>query len=400
MSRSFGYPRWTKGMEKMRILIYADFRSPHARGWADGVESCGIEVIRVTSEVTTVPGDFEQPNDFLAKFRHRLLARREAKATASPGEESGQSMSAEEVPEGIHAVYALMRLNSRKNQLQRLCREYRPDLIHALRLPYEGVTALTAGLDIPVVVSTWGQDFVPQAASSRLLRIWARLALRKAAGLHFDAPADEFRAEAAGFTPGRETLFAAGNFGVDVTNFYPSGDKRPGHVVFPRGRQSVSNGAGFIEAAKLLADREELTFTAVGLEGVDYAEAARCLPGLRDRLTLTPKLPMDAFAKVIRSADVVVSPATSDGTPISLLSSLASGVPVVAGRIPAMEHLAESVSGLYLVDPHSPDEIAAEVLRVLALENGQPVMPAAFSIAANQKRVPDFYERVLISGDN
>lgn len=381
----------------MKILVFADFRSPHARGWADGVEQAGINVIRVSSELTDAAGTVIQPADVLAKLRRFLLRRRQQSTKGTHG--SARESNHRDIPENLHAGFALLRFPSRAVQLRRLVKVHQPDIVHALRLPYEGVTALTIGLPTPVVVSTWGQDFIPQAASSNVLSTWMRVALRRAAGLHNDSAIDESRSRFFGFREGQETLFAAGNFGVDGTLFYPSEkEKDAGHVVFPRGPQSVANGEKFIEAVVELAATPGLRFTAVGLKGVGYAEKAMAMPSLQGRLTLTPKLSLEDFARIVRSAAVVVSPATSDGTPVSLLSALAAGVPVVAGNIPSIRHLATAVSSLYLVDPNSAEDIAAEVLRVISENSGKPaVLPEAFSIEANLLRVPKFYESVLRS---
>lgn len=379
----------------LKVLLYADFRSPHARGWAAGLERAGIEVIKVSSEFGGGDPAIVEPTDILAKWRQSIAngrqgsaPRPDVRAKLDPGKDPA---------EWIHTILALVRFPQRLIALRKLCRQHRPDLVHALRLPYEGVTALSSGLDVPVILSTWGQDFVPQVESSPLLKWWAFRAIRRAAGLQFDSRVDLDRAIRAGFDANRPSLFAAGNFGVDNDLFYRSAESIPNHIVFPRGRSEMSNGRTFIETVAKLARYPELTFTAIGLQGIDYAEQAKATAPLGDRLKLTPALTLEEFARVIRSAAVVVSPALTDGTPISLLSALAAGAPVVASRIPALEQLADIVDNVHLAHSNSADDFAEVILQVLRSDSSKVLLPEEFLLESNKVRVRDFYLDVLRS---
>ncbi|TNB71608.1 glycosyltransferase family 4 protein [Arthrobacter sp. BB-1] len=379
----------------LKVLLYADFRSPHAHGWATGLERAGIEVIKVSSEFGGNDPTIVEPTDALAKWRQQIAERR--RVIVPRREESKKLDPGKDPAEWIHTVLAIVRFPQRVIALRKLCRQHRPDLVHALRLPYEGVTALSSGLGVPVILSTWGQDFVPQVESSPLLRWWASRAIRRAAGLQFDSSADFDRAVKAGFDANRPSLFAAGNFGVDGALFYTSEETVPNHIVFPRGRSEMSNGRAFIEIATKLACYPDLTFTAIGLEGIDYAEQAKADPLLGDRLCLTPALSLPEFASVIRSAAVVVSPALTDGTPISLLSALAAGAPVVAGRIPALDQLANTVDNVYLADANSTEDFSEVILQVLKSESSKVLLPEEFLLESNKVRVREFYLNVLRS---
>lgn len=381
----------------MKVLLYADFRSPHAQGWAAGLDRAGIDVVRVSSEFSGKDLGTIEPKDFLAKLRQRIVAGRQG-TVPGLGRNSKRD-NGRDPAEWIHTLLALVRYPERSFNLRKLCHLHRPDLVHALRLPYEGVTALTSRLPVPVVLSTWGQDFVPQVASSPVLRWWARYAIRRASGLQYDSKPDLDRAFELGFDRKLPCLFAAGNFGVDNKLFYPSGERIANHVVFPRGRSEMSNGKKFIETVSILASHPELTFTAIGLRGIDYAEKAKADAMLGERLNLTPTLGLDEFAKVIRSAAVVVSPALTDGTPISLLSSLAAGTPVVAGRIPALENLAETVDNVHLADPTSADSLADLIMKVIEVDSSTVVLPEEFLVDSNMIRVRDFYLEVLHASD-
>lgn len=377
----------------MKILLYADFRSPHARSWAGGLRSAGIDVLCVSSEVLEDDFDAVLPADWTSRARQFLVRRQAQKRDeAVPRRVAGARA---EPPEDIQALVAMGRFGARKRLLHKLCQTWKPDLVHALRLPYEAVTALSSRLPVPVVVSTWGQDFVPQAGNSWILKKWISRALRSAAGLQYDARVDLKRAYSYGLEPRVPTLFAAGNFGIDTELFKVSVTRMEGHVVFPRGRAEAANGRGFIRAVQHLKANPNLRFTGVGLKGLEYAEAAAADRELSGRLQLTNRLSRGDFAAVLQQAHVVVSPAFTDGTPNSVLEAVACGASVVAGRIPSVVDLHDELGVLTLVDPHSHTDIAEGILKGLMTSAPKFVVPAPYSLEENRRRVPEFYRRVL-----
>ncbi len=378
----------------MRVLIYADFRSPHSRGWLTGLEQAGIDTLALSSERVEGLRNVENPDSWVAAARQSLVKIRSAGGAGSVS----RTLASKSPPEELQACIAIARLAQRRRQIASACERFQPDIVHALRLPYEGLTVLTSGLNVPIVVSTWGADFYPQAENSKILATWIRSRIGQVAGIHYDAKEDYVRALKYGLPVGVPQLHAAGNFGVDGSLFYSSGTKEANHIVYPRGISHMSNPRGFIKAASLLAHVPGIRFTAVGLQGVDFAEEARESKALKGKLTLTPRLSRDKFAELIRSAGIVVSPGFSDGMPNSVLESLASGCAVVVGRLPQFETLASSLSNLYLTDQHQPQDVASSIL--LALKNTiveAETIPFEYRLEANLDRVPKFYDSVLRS---
>ncbi len=47
-----------------------------------------------------------------------------------------------------------------------LVTKIQPDLVHVLRIPFEGMLAITTPAEIPLVVSTWGNDLTLHARGS------------------------------------------------------------------------------------------------------------------------------------------------------------------------------------------------------------------------------------------
>jgi hypothetical protein len=49
----------------------------------------------------------------------------------------------------------------------KLAAEIKPDIVHALRIPFEGMLATAAQLPIPLAVTIWGNDLTLHAAGRR-----------------------------------------------------------------------------------------------------------------------------------------------------------------------------------------------------------------------------------------
>lgn len=371
----------------MKVLLYADFRSPTARAWANGLRGAGLEVYCISSELVDDDYPVVQPTGAVSRLRQLAVRARNGAITPPRGINIGEFRP----NEGLQAVLAITRTRERRAMLSKHARFFSPDIVHALRLPYEGLTVLGAGLKVPVVISTWGQDFVPQAEGSRLLQYWLHCSVKRANGIQYDAPIDHQRALKYGLQKETPALYAAGNFGIDTSLFPPSDSRVQGHILYPRGRAESANGIGFIRAVKLLKHREDLRFTAIGLKGISYAERAASDPELAGRLLLTPRLSREAFAKVLGTADVLVSPAFTDGTPNSILEALACGVTVVAGNIPSIANLQKEVGVLNLVDHGSDSQLASAISTAVGRTSSPVELPEHYSIRSNHARVMEFY---------
>jgi glycosyltransferase involved in cell wall biosynthesis len=264
-------------------------------------------------------------------------------------------------------------------------------------LPYEGLIALSSLPDQRVVVSSWGQDFMMQAAGDGLLRKWIGKGLPSAAGLCVDTPGDAVMARALGLSPRAPVLHVAGNFGVDPRLFHP-GDKGAEHtIVYPRGVRRYVRHDVFLSLARRFAGRQDLRFVGVGLDRDPASIEAASVPDVK--LDLTPELRRETFAALLRSASVVVSPSTSDGTPNSLLEARACGSSVIAGDIPSARALRQLDRGVHVLDIDDDDawvQVLDELTRHPREDGATDVsLEPPYSLSANVQRVPEFYSRVV-----
>lgn len=264
-------------------------------------------------------------------------------------------------------------------RVREIMRSVNPDLVHAMRVQYEGVLAAMA-LErdtTPLVVSTWGSDLELWAARYPLLGRLTRRTLARATALHADCARDLRLAEAWGWNPARPSILLPGNGGVRADLFGPGPADaallaRLGLpagvplVVNARGvRSRVRNDAFFHAVPAVLARYPDAVVACVGMQGrpeaTRWAEAA----GVRAAVRLLPALSPAELGALFRAAVVAVSPSTNDGTPNSLLEAMACGTLPVAGDIASVREWITSGYNGWLVDPSDPAAIAAAIVRAL-----------------------------------
>jgi len=85
-----------------------------------------------------------------------------------------------------------------------------------------------------------------------------------------------------------------------------------------------------------------------------------------DRVRFVGAIPHDEMADFYRLADVTVSIPSSDGTPMSVLESMACKTPVLVSRIPNYDsHYIEEEKTVMMVDPKDPEAIATALIILL-----------------------------------
>jgi len=264
-----------------------------------------------------------------------------------------------------------------------LVEEIRPDLIHALRLPFEGMLAAAAPRQCPLIVSIWGNDLTLHAHGSMLMGSLTRRTLQRADGLIADTARDIRLGYEWGFAPGKPTLVVPGGGGIrleDMNTKLESGmlpEELPDVpiVINPRGQRpgSLRQDVFFQSIPLVLEKIPQTLFICPPLSG--DAESEHWVKSLRIRSNtkLWPRLNQSQLWLLFKKGRVFVSPSIHDGTPNSMLEAMACGCFPVVGDIESMrEWVTPGVNGL-LVDAASPRALANGI--IAALEN--PAMCAA-----------------------
>jgi glycosyltransferase involved in cell wall biosynthesis len=300
-------------------------------------------------------------------------------------------------------------------KLRAFIQEVQPDIIHAMRVPYEGMlTASALRLHSSLrssfrsarfIVSIWGNDFTLHAPSTPLMRRYTRLTMSKVDALHADVERDVYLAREWGLSEEKATLVVPGNGGIRGDVFYPPKEPATNPVIInPRGiRPYVRNDVFFKSIPLVLAKRSDARFLCTGMQGVaQVMEWIREL-GIERAVELLPLIPHAEMGEIFRGAQIVVSPAVHDGTPNSLIEGMACGCFPVAGDLESIrEWITHGQNGL-LVNPNDPQSIADAILLGLEREDlrrdaaglNANIISARADYGVNMGKVVEWYEAVM-----
>jgi glycosyltransferase involved in cell wall biosynthesis len=388
-------------MHSMRLLFIADGRSPIASNWIRYFIERGDQVHLIsTFSCDPYPG--------LAGFEILPVAFSSAKkAAGSPGKPLHFLGSAQllALRTTVRQWLGPLTIRGAASSLRRRIRQIQPDLVHALRIPFEGMLAAEAHTgENPLVVSVWGNDFTLHGGSTPLMQHYTEWALKAADALHADCHRDIRLAKQWGFGPDKPTLVIPTNGGLLLDLFHPPSTPvdRP-VVVNPRGfRAYVRNDAFFKAIPLILQERPDARFRCSAMAAEPQAIQWIRELHIEHAVELLPAVSHPSMADVFRSAQVVVSPTLHDGTPNSLLEGMACGCFPVAGDLESIrEWITPGQNGL-LIDATDPKSIAQGVLAGLQNENlrrsaagyNLKILASRAEYGACMRQAGIFYERI------
>lgn len=343
----------------MRILFVADGRSPIALQW--------IENFVDRHEVHLASTFACEPILKLASLHFVPVAFSGTAQSKSGGRSKPSSLLPTGLRTQLRNWLGPSTLPRAGAQLSAIIAEVKPNLVHAMRIPYEGMLAAAADTEAPLLISVWGNDFTLHARSNPFMAAATRKTMQRADALLTDTHRDQGLAQEWGFAPNKPSIVLPGNGGVRKEIFKPPTAGRNAPIVInPRGmRAYVRNDVFFKSVQQVLKEVPDARFICPAMQ--DEPEAKRWLERLKitDAVTLMPKLDAVNLAAAYQSAQVMVSPSTHDGTPNSLLEAMASGCLPVAGDLDSIrEWITPGENGL-LVDPNDPQALAAAIIRGL-----------------------------------
>jgi glycosyltransferase involved in cell wall biosynthesis len=384
----------------MRLLFVADGRSPIAVNWIRYFVERGDEVFLASTFAC-------QPDLKLNGLELVLVAFSGVKAAPGPdaapkgGVWSASTLHLRTV---IRQWLGPLTVYRASRRLRVLIEQVQPDLVHAMRIPYEGMLAADAAGLAPLLVSIWGNDLTLHAPSTPLMRHYTEWTLKVADALHADCQRDIRLAKQCGFPPARPTLVTPGNGGILADVFFPP--ERPVQapvVVNPRGFRAYVRNDTFFQAIPLvLKVRPDALFLCASMAGEREALDWIQKLGIEKSVELLPPRPHEQMADLFRTAQVIVSPSTHDGTPNTLLEGMACGCFPVAGDLDSIrEWITDGKNGL-LVDPGDPAALAKAILRGLedsalrsqAAEKNAAAIAERAEYVHNMARAAEFYARV------
>ncbi len=344
----------------MRLLFVADGRSPIAINWIKYFVERGDEVHLASTFAC-------QPEMDLAGLDITPVAFSGTKRTSTSGRSRRASSKALGLLTAIRHYLGPLTITRSAKKLRGVIERVQPDLIHAMRIPYEGMLAADAYKDIPLLVSIWGNDFTLHAPSTRLMRHYTRWTMKVADALHADCQRDIRLAQEWGFPGKRPTLVTPGSGGIRTDIFFPPEKLVDAPIVInPRGfRTYVRNDVFFKAIPLVLKEIPGARFLCASMAGEPQALQWIEELDIAHAVELLAPMPHTQMAEIYRRAAVLVSPSLHDGTPNTLLEGMACGCFPVAGDLESIrEWITDGENGL-LTDPTDPRKLAESMLRAL-----------------------------------
>jgi len=287
-----------------RILFFADAASVHTRRWVAAVADRGGEAVVITRQPGEVPGAKEviciAPGaDKISWFKALPEVRRVAREVAA---------------------------------------RFQPTLVHGHYVTSYGMWAAACGLTCPKVLTAWGSDILVTPRESRLMRLVVAWSLRRADLITADSM--DMIDEIARYhpqAPCHQILW-----GADTDLFTPVAAERraPGFdVVSLRSWEPNYNIDVIVEAfADFVQQRPQADARLHLLGGGSLQDALEQQVkqlGLVDVVRFHGRVNDRAMVEAIQRSSVSVSVPTSDATSVSVLESMACGLPIVASDLPA-----------------------------------------------------------------
>ncbi len=351
-----------------RVLLIADVHSSTTWGWVEAVRLAGVVVLdrdgrpwpeRLASNASSpCSGATPRLRSLVSSTPRRLKMAQRLRRTLCP-------------------VLALIK----GYRLRRSVKRASVDVVHALRIPYEAMTALAAcPREVPLTVSIWGNDITLHASTNRITGRATRRVLARADMLFADCERDIELAQRWGFRPGLSTAVLPGGGGIRLDRLAEVRDApkspladfaEPNHrlIVNARGcREYVCNDI-LLGALSLLAAELDPSVRIVFVDAAHDKVLCQSVKNhpLASQIVVTGKyLPNNMFSMFGR-AEIYVSITAHDGTPNSLLESMAAGAIPVCSDLPSIREWISHESNGFLAAFYDVREVADALRSALNL---------------------------------
>ncbi len=361
----------------MHILLVADGRSPITRNWLRMLSGLDYQISLVSTYPYEPIDGIEHQYTLPVAFSNMSGSQVSTSISQRQVRVRGLVARLRPLLLRVRALAAPMMLAKPQKEYLEIVDVLEPDLVHALRIPYEGMLAAVTPAHIPLIVSIWGNDLTFHAHTSRQMARHTRRALARADGLLADAGRDVRLAGQWGLRAEVPTAVLPGNGGLDldemnrtlslsVAHDYQLPEGRP-LVVNPRGFRpgSVHQEVFFESVPMVLREFPQAYFVCTAMQGQPQAQKWVEKYRLQEHILLLPYLGQQQLWQLFSRSQVYVSLSSHDGTPNTFLEALACGCFPVVGNIESLREWLEPGRTGLLVDPRDPQAAAEAILYAL-----------------------------------
>jgi L-malate glycosyltransferase len=322
-------------------------------------------------------------------------------------ERAGRQLEDRSLPPGVHQLnwsggqkpFQWRDLPRLLTELRQILRQVKPDIFHAGPIQTVAFLAALSGYR-PLVTMSWGSDLLKDADRSDLYRWITRYVLRQSTVLVGDCDAVREKAAYFGFPRERSFIFP---WGIDLARFRPASFGEPEES--PPGAKDLRSRLQWQNQFVILSLRSWEPIYGVDVMLRGFALAARQAPELRllmlgggsqaamvhqiiqqndlgERVYLGGQVNQNELPLMYQAADLYLSASHSDGSSVSLMEALGSGLPVLLSDIPTnREWIIEGEHG-WLFPDGNEQALAAGLMKLLECAQGQPEQFQAMGRAA------------------
>lgn len=400
---------------KIKLLIYTDLRSPFARDWINLVAKIeNISLLTICSKTARVVHhdqrpivayEVKNPSSYSGHLRSIATKIRQFSLMGSNGSWF----------EKLVNQYKLFNLSKDINYLQSHIDNFKPDIIHGMRIPYEGITVSRCKSSKPIILSIWGNDLTLHATAGGAKARQISLAVQKATAIHADAQRDMNTCwKDYGFSTNKSHLVAPASGGVNTNSIRLDISKAQAKIELgydpdtllvcnPRGIRPYVDTNLFVSACENLVDKvSHTTFIAASVgDSINGWKNSPDASNNNSRLITTDALDIDRFRLLIRAVDILVSPTHHDGVPISLIEGMGSGAFPILSNLESVAGFVRSDDQGRLFELGSPQVLSNSLFDVIknvdlgkaSVEN-EKIIKDEYSIDKYQPKVEKFYKQV------
>lgn len=257
--------------------------------------------------------------------------------------------------------------------LRRIIKEIKPDLIHAGPIQNCAFIAALSGFH-PILAMSWGYDLVMDADKNAWMRGVTRYTLRRSEFFISDANVSRDKAVSFGMDPEKTVIFP---WGTDIEHFVPKKKERgkraarsnPKTITLfcSRTWEAIYGvdvlAKAFVKVASLNPD-VNLILLGGGSQGAKIRQILMN-GGVMERVHFGGHMAQADLPRWYHMADLYISPSHVDGSSVTLMEALASGLPCLVSDIPGnKEWIEEDVNG-WLFHDGDVNDLAEKILNAI-----------------------------------
>jgi glycosyltransferase involved in cell wall biosynthesis len=331
--------------------------------------------------------------------------------------------SADQLPSGVRTIVSTKRIERGSSptqyrellpQLQSVLQEVHPAVVHAGPIQSGGYLAALSEFH-PMLLMSWGSDLLLDAERNSEWREATAFALQKADAFFCDC--DTVRQRANTFRAFPDAEIVQFPWGVKEGVFSPTGPLPPSDqftrrtgtttFIYTRSYEPLYGSDVLLEGfARARSKNPALHLLLLG-DGAHDRNILSFIKAhdLNDAVSVVGSQPVETLPMWFRAADAYVSCAKSDGTSISLLEAMATGLPVIVTDIPSnREWVAEPENG-WLARSGSAEAVAEKMLqaakltpqeRKKILESNRRIVAERADWDKNFPRLLAMYKRLVV----